>query len=106
GFIVLAVRHYLQDEDLLGRVADAGNQPVLVAADVKDDAVADEARTGERGFHLSPGLPRDGLAVDVRIPRPEWAFGVPVAGRRPKLLRASLGDDPHPPPLVSCRGEL
>jgi hypothetical protein len=34
------VSHHLQDEDLLGRVADAANQPVLVAADFEDDAFA------------------------------------------------------------------
>src|SRR5207249_1825270 len=40
--------------------------------------------------------------VDVRIPRPERRFGVLVAGRLPELLQASLGDDPHPLPLVAA----
>ena len=54
AFVVLVVSHYLQNEDLLGRVSNATDQPVFVAADVEHNAVAENTRTGERGLHVSP----------------------------------------------------
>jgi hypothetical protein len=41
--VVLGVGHHLQDEDLLARVQRPGDEAVLVAADVEDDAIADQA---------------------------------------------------------------
>ena len=90
---MLTVSHHLQDENFRGRVAVAGNQPVLVAADVEDHAVTYDACAVEGSFDISPRSPHNALAVDVRIPCPEWPFGLLVARSLPELLQASLGDD-------------
>src|SRR2546426_771846 len=98
--VVLAVRHHLQDENLLTAVKDADNKPEFVAADIKYDAVADQARSEKSSLDITPRVPRNGLAVDMSVPRTQRSHRSSVARRLPKLPQARLGDDPHPPLLA------
>jgi hypothetical protein len=56
-FVVLLVGHHLEDKDFLAGVEDTGNQPILIASDVEDNAVADGAGAAEGRFDFAPGLP-------------------------------------------------
>lgn len=62
------MRQHFQDEHLLTPVDDAGNQPVLVAGDVEDDAIAYDAGAAEYRLNVAPRVPGDCLTIDVRIP--------------------------------------
>src|SRR5262245_62704777 len=97
--------HDLQNEDLLAGVENAGDQPILVAADIEDDAVTDDAGTPELGFDLAPRLPGDCPAVDVSVPSSERPLGRAMARNLPELSQPRLRDDPHPllPPGLSSR---
>jgi hypothetical protein len=90
------MRHHLKDKDLLARVQNASNQPVLVTANVEDDAVADDAGRSKLGPDISPRMPRDCLVADVRMPGPEGTFGVSMFRKFPELSKPSFGNDPHP----------
>src|SRR5690606_35482291 len=104
-FVVLLVSHYLENEHLLARVQDTGDQTVLVAADVEHDAVPDNAGRAELRFHVAPRLPRDGPAADVRIPCPERPLGVPMPRQFPERPQSRLGNDPHPALLLLSASE-
>ena len=76
-------------------VDDSCHQPVLVASDIEDHTVADEADTGKVPLHVSPRVPRHGLVADMRVPRPQWPFSILMAGSLPELFQTSLGNHPH-----------
>jgi len=52
--VVLGVRHDLEDKDLLAPVKYSSDEAILVAANVKHDAVADEAGTPIDRDNISP----------------------------------------------------
>ena len=83
----ICVGHDSEDEDLLAGIQDASDQTVLVAANVKDHATADEARTSEFRFHVPPRLPKDRSAVHVRVPR---ARSEPSASWYPDICQNCL----------------
>jgi hypothetical protein len=93
--VVLRMAQGFKDKDLLAWVKDAGDQPVLVATDVENDAVSDNACTAEVSFDIAPRTPGNGPMVDMRVPSTQCTISVPAAGQFPKLSKPSLGNDPH-----------
>src|SRR5207244_3306069 len=49
-------------------------------------------------------MPRDRLAIYMRIPSPQRSFGLALIRGIPELAQPSLGDDPHPMLLLSVIG--
>ena len=93
--VVLAVRHYSEDEHLVARIQHASDKPVLVPADIEDDTTANMACRGEVGSDIGPTAPIDGPAAHVRVPRSQRPLGILAAGRLPKLNQSRLGNNPH-----------
>ena len=89
--------HYLEDEDLLARVHDAGDKSVLVPTYIKYDAVANETGPGKTRFHVGPRLPGNGLAVDMGIPRSQRPRGISMPGQLPESYESRLRDYSHSP---------
>ena len=56
--VVLLMRHDFENEYFLAGIQNASDQPVLVASDVEDDTVANEAGAAKLLPDISPGLPR------------------------------------------------
>src|SRR5712691_1610368 len=89
-FVVLFVRHDLEDKHLLAGVKNPCDQPVFVAADIENDAVANQAGLAKVGLYISPGMPGHGFFADVRMPRPQRSLGILVVGAFPELPESSF----------------
>lgn len=83
--VVIAVRHYLEDEHLVARKQHPCDEAILVATDVENDATADVTGGGEILLNVVPTLPIDRAVADVSIPSPQRSCGVLAAGGLPKL---------------------
>lgn len=94
--VVLRMRHDSKNEDFLTRIQDPRNQAVFIAANVKDDTIAHQARGIEGSLHIGPGLPCDSFAIDMSIPSLERSSSIIASRRFPELLQSGFGDHPHP----------
>jgi hypothetical protein len=82
--------HHLEDENLLTWVKNARHETILVPTNVKDNAVSNKAGGREVGFDISPRMPRDGLAADMGMPRPQPPVGVGVPLLLPERPQSGL----------------
>jgi hypothetical protein len=56
----------MPDKHSFQRIADEGDEAILLAANIEHDKISDVIRTGEHAFHLSKG--QEGFVFDDPIP--------------------------------------
>jgi hypothetical protein len=101
------MRAHKLDQDSAERKRDMGDQPIFIAAEVKDYAVVRREIDGaaELPFYLRRIVPtRFGRN---REPRTDWPFGRRVA--LPKFLQRPMGNDLHGEalsPIAEFLGQL
>ena len=94
--VVFGVGQYCQNENLLAGIQYPRHEPVLISADVKHHAIANDARCRERLLYISPRMPGNALAFHVRIPCPQRPFRLSSTSHHPKQPKSRLRDYPHP----------
>jgi hypothetical protein len=90
------MRQHLANKDLLAGVKNSSDKAILIPTDIKYDAIADQAGTGEDLFDISPGMPRDGFVTNMGVPGTQRSFGIFVPWGLPKLSQPTFGDNSHP----------
>lgn len=83
--VVITVRHYLKDENLMTRKQYPCYEPVLVPTDIEDDTTADVTCGGKILLDVIPTVPIDGAMTHVGVPRTQRSCGILTTGRFPEL---------------------
>jgi hypothetical protein len=90
------MRQNLENENFLAGVKDSSDKAVFIPADIKYDAIADQAGAGEDLFDICPRMPRNGFVAYVSVPGTQGPLSVGVPWSLPKLSQPTFGDNSHP----------